>query len=1207
MIKRTFNTNMNIRQTHWFLLVFIMICLVYGLRTPTFQPDLSTPKYSIERLNQADQIENSFFLKDITLQAGIQIPHTQRSEYLSGLHESLGAGACAFDYDNDGWTDLLLLNGSGTTHFYGKPQWWQANSNSLTLYRNNQKGQFEDITKQAGLTSSSWTMGCNATDLDNDGDQDVVITNLGQNQLWKNNGNGTFSDITEEAGMTGNFWSTSISIADVNQDGLLDIYINNYLDFKTNSLTFEGSSGYEAELSENFNPTLYSGQANQLFINQGNLRFAEQAKALGINNPQGRSLSSQWIDLNNDRYPDLIIANDQDTQNKVFLNQGGKHFEDISTKSKLAFVDKTNHVAVANFNNDRQSELFFTTNNHHYPKLYTINKEDRANIVFKDISETIYLHQTTQLNQNHFGSAAADFNADGFLDIFIANGMTTPNKNAPLISRGQPNTLLINQAGKLFKNQNSLLAPNTDSTQSSRCALSADFNNDGAPDVFTTQNNGLGQLLQNTLIPNYWLGIHLISQTGNRDAIGSIVELHGSMNIQQRRIGQQGFLCSGDKRLLFGLDKSETNKKLVITWPNEEQQTINELKPNRYYTITQNNEPKAIENKAYKEDSQIILQDPSHKLIIIEWLIKHQRYSLAEKELLLLMDKNKNLTNFAALHISQKLPIKKRNQFIPMALLGKYADTRIAAIDFIQKSEDELLYRWLLKHLDDKIPQVVCATIKTISHFFDEEEAMVVNKYTSLTPLIYLAKHENKLKRECAIQALGHSEHYRALKPLIELLKHEEKNTRLVAAQALGKLREKNAIEPLIELFLQQNESSEIRASALASSQQIDEQFDITGPVQQAFNNAHSPENINGLLVTLLHLLQHKEQRVVIEPEKITRLVNAWWQQYKLEKSEELALSYLGIMQYQQDKTLDVKRYYYLLNSQSDKSRLVAYHWLINLSSPVDTSKLLIRGLQDNALRDNLLQVIKLKSIDIKTFKSLADTLPQKLKLISLIRIVQHLDNSEQLTLIKQVLNTSALDKRSYELASIQFAKLIDKKTRAFCLEIFTQNDMFRRLAMQYADSCLLKNSFEKTMPLLFQWALNDTSKNSLRSLAIILIASRNERWARDWITNSLQDDSFPISDKIILLEKLPDPLSSTFHKLLNDLFTKQPNSELAPYMAKRLAKLRNQTIQKLVIKQIRHHLEQNNGDKALQYADALIDTMPDEILNLFLNKSAQQ
>jgi len=816
------------------LIVFITL---YYMKVPSVaEGSLPKPIYNKDMLNQSQPNVKTLTFRDVTLESGITRIHSQRSETLSGLHESLGAGACAFDANNDGWVDLLTLNGSGTTHFFGKPKWWQQNKNSLTLYQNNHDGTFKNITKESLLLTQAWTMGCGTGDIDNDGNVDIFITSIGSNQLWRNNGDGTFSNKTHSSGITGDDWSTSVSLIDYNRDGFLDIYINNYIDYESNSLTFETSSGFENEIKPNFNPALFNGQENQLFINQGDWTFKEIANSIGINNQQGRSLFSYWSDLNGDGYQDAIITNDKDSPNKVFLNQREKIVKDISFESRLGFIDRTSSLGAADFDNDGNDELFITTDHTLFPRIYSTKNDRQENdISYVDKADKYLISNVTAINQAHQGMALEDFNLDGKTDIFIANGLTTTNLNSPLIAQGQKNTLLINNNHNYFINFSEVIAPNTYSQDASRCAISADFDNNGTPDIYVSNNNDLGQLLFNTTENHNWVGIRLNAiNTLKKGAI--VIVDSGNSDIIQREYGKNNtFLCNGDERLLFGLNTSAAEESITITvkWPDNEVQIFSDIKNGAYYTINKKNN--SIEKDPYyssKQLSRIRISNWKYKIQVINWLIKNNKIQVAAKELsILLKSKNKN-ARLLALKSIEKLPNIHQIPLIQIAATDLDPDVEKASIRLIKINEDERLTRWLLKKLFSENHLIACEAAKTLGYFFDEEEALIIGKRSSISPLIRLAttentKTDNSKARQCAIEALGKSENYRALKPLIALTQTNNNRIRYSSINALGLLKEKEALTILKGISMSAENSVKNRSAAIFSIKKISPQFRI--------------------------------------------------------------------------------------------------------------------------------------------------------------------------------------------------------------------------------------------------------------------------------------------------------------------------------------------------------------------------------------------
>ncbi|HFD12644.1 MAG TPA: VCBS repeat-containing protein, partial [Crenotrichaceae bacterium] len=327
----------------WHTIVFILLSVALGLvflyLTPLKTIPLKTIDYSPSHFQFYSNISKKPVFSDITAYAGLVVSHMQGGEKITNLTETLGAGACVLDFDNDGWLDIFFITGSGQTRYYGRREWWQQ-GHSNVLYKNNGNGQFVDVTKRAGLENTVWGMGCASADFDNDGDADLFVTSYGSNIFYENR-NGRFVDISPLAGIKGEAWSTSVVVADYNKDGLLDIYVVNYLDFKNGAKTYEKTSGFQRMLPVSFDARVYDGQANQLYLNKGKLKFEDVTSNAGVANVGGRGLAAQWVDLNRDSYPDLIVSNDAGLPNAVFLNKYGETFINASLEYPLNSAEAT--------------------------------------------------------------------------------------------------------------------------------------------------------------------------------------------------------------------------------------------------------------------------------------------------------------------------------------------------------------------------------------------------------------------------------------------------------------------------------------------------------------------------------------------------------------------------------------------------------------------------------------------------------------------------------------------------------------------------------------------------------------------------------------------------------------------------------------------------------------------------------------------------
>jgi len=267
---------------------------------------------------------------EVARESGIDFTHVNGASGEKYYVETMGSGACWFDYDNDGDADLYVVNSAAL------PGFTAARKPSSHLYRNDGKGKFTDVTVEAGVGGTGYGMGCVAGDVDGDGDLDLYVTNFGPNVLYRNLGNGKFLDVTAEAGVAGGGWSASAAFADIDNDGDLDLYVTRYIDFTLENNKYCGQlkPGYRAYC----HPDEYNGVADLLFRNKGDGHFEDVSRAAGIANPIGKGLGVVFTDVNDDGWPDIYVANDQ-TINFLYLNQKDGTFKDISVLSGAGFSE----------------------------------------------------------------------------------------------------------------------------------------------------------------------------------------------------------------------------------------------------------------------------------------------------------------------------------------------------------------------------------------------------------------------------------------------------------------------------------------------------------------------------------------------------------------------------------------------------------------------------------------------------------------------------------------------------------------------------------------------------------------------------------------------------------------------------------------------------------------------------------------------------
>jgi len=514
------------------------------------------------------------------------------------MPEIMGAGVALFDYDNDGDLDVYLLQGTmldptedpRKAKFPPPPGWKPGNRLFRNLLSETGKLEFVDVTEKAGVGHVGYGMGVAVGDYDNDGFQDLYVTNFGHNVLYHNNGDGTFTDVTVQAGVDDLRWSTSAAWVDYDRDGRLDLFVANYLDF-----TVKGNKQCYASTGERdyCTPKMYQPVPARLFHNRGDGTFEDVTESAGIGAAIGPGLGVVCADFNSDGWPDIYVANDGAAAH-LWINQRNGTFKEQGLLSGTAYnaegaPQAGMGVAAGDFDDDGDEDIFKTNLTNEGGNLYV--NDGRAN--FYDASAEFGLLQPT-VPYTGFGTDWLDYNNDGYLDLFIANGAV--NRIESL--RGSPypfhqnNQLFRNEGdGKKFREMTGVAGPALALSEVSRGAAFGDVNNDGAIDVVVANNNGPARLLLNqtrSLNHNHWLLVRLEAANGNRFAMGAKVEVRLRGRKLLRRAHTDGsYLSANDVRVHFGLGDSAKIEKLTVFWPDGRGEEWDRVDADRMVTIRQ--------------------------------------------------------------------------------------------------------------------------------------------------------------------------------------------------------------------------------------------------------------------------------------------------------------------------------------------------------------------------------------------------------------------------------------------------------------------------------------------------------------------------------------------------------------------------------------------------------------------------------------------
>jgi enediyne biosynthesis protein E4 len=453
------------------------------------------------------------------------------------------------------------------------------------LYHNNRDGTFTDITVKAGVAGGGFGQGVAVGDYDGDGFPDLYVTQYGRSILYHNNGDGTFADVTEKAGLAAAGWSSSAVWFDYDNDGRLDLFVCRFVDFdKSKNLPCAAgdSPGYCI-------PRLYKPMPSWLFHNNGDGTFTDVSKASGIGKFQGKAWGVVATDINNDGRMDLFVANDT-VQNFLFANRAGNKFEEIGAQAGVAYSEAGRPrsgmgVDSADFNQDGWMDLFVANIDHEMYSLYQNNRDE----TFDDDALPLGVAKATRL-MSGWGLKFFDYDNDGDLDLFLANG--NPDDLIQVFHKDvtyEEPLLLFHGNGKVLEDISAQSGPVFAKPHSARGLAIGDFNNDGAVDVLISCNNQPPVLLRNNVgAQNHWLGIKLIGTKSNIDAIGARVTYQaGDLTRSRMKVGGGSYLSSHDPRMVLGIGKRTKLDWLEVRWPQPSGlvQRFTDLPVDRYITL----------------------------------------------------------------------------------------------------------------------------------------------------------------------------------------------------------------------------------------------------------------------------------------------------------------------------------------------------------------------------------------------------------------------------------------------------------------------------------------------------------------------------------------------------------------------------------------------------------------------------------------------
>jgi len=519
---------------------------------------------------------------NIAAQAGVDFTHVNGASVDRHLYEIMSGGGLFLDYNNDGWPDILLVDGGSLTdpsvHMRARHR----------LFRNRGNGSFEDVTASSGIAHREYGMGACAADYDNDGWTDVYLTAVGPNALYHNNAGKGFTDVTRAAGVAGgDIFSASCAFTDIDRDGDVDLFVVNYVDARVGNNIFCGDTSRKFRIY--CHPLTFKPLSSVLYRNNGNGTFTDISKQAGILDHRGNGLGVVAGDYDDDGWPDVFVANDS-TPNFLFHNEQGRGFKEVALVSGVSVASDGNPRAgmgtdFGDYDNDGDLDLFVS------------NHELEAHTLFRNLGKALFEDATfpsgigsATLPYVGFGAVFFDADNDADLDLGIVNGhvMNSPGHVRPGATEAQRKLLLRNTGGR-FTDVGRQAGAGFSVDKVGRAMAAADIDNDGDLDLLIVNNGGAVDLLRNEGgSGNNAIVIRLIGTTSNRDAIGARVKVTAGGVTQMREVkAGSSYLSQNDLRVHVGVGKATQIDRLEVRWPNGQSETISGAMVNQIVTVTE--------------------------------------------------------------------------------------------------------------------------------------------------------------------------------------------------------------------------------------------------------------------------------------------------------------------------------------------------------------------------------------------------------------------------------------------------------------------------------------------------------------------------------------------------------------------------------------------------------------------------------------------